>query len=139
MNHFNRRQFDLKRELQLVVHCHKGFTLHRDHIGYYLLGIIKPINGSSEYTIKIEFKTSGHPEVFVLSPDLHPLALKLHRYPSGSLCLYYRPGINWRKEFFVTWTLVPLIHMWLYFYEGWKKYRLWFGPEYPHQAVAKDE
>jgi hypothetical protein len=131
-NYFDSHGFDLKKELRIAVGCHKNFCLSKSREVYFLDGIVRPINSDIDYTIRIKIHESLHPEVFVISPKLHPKTPHRYRGEGNPLCLYKQKDNAWRTEFFITWTVIPLIHMWLFFYEEWKKYRVWLGPEAPH-------
>lgn len=94
------------------------------------LGTLQPTETSPKYCVEITYRLPKAPEVRVLSPTLHPDAP--HRYPDGSLCLYYPRDCSWTPAKFIADTIVPWTALWLAFYDLWLRAGEWYGPEAPH-------
>ncbi len=99
-----------------------------------LYGFLQPTHASAEYWVKLVYTLKRPPKVWVLRPELHPDARRLHRYSDGSLCLYHPLDDNWRSDLFLADTIVPWAAEWLYCYECWllDPDHHWPGPEAPH-------
>ncbi|MGV8019133.1 MAG: hypothetical protein AB2L26_13270 [Ignavibacteria bacterium] len=109
------------------------FKAIRKSYGYDFEGILNP--KGTEYLVQIIYGKFAHPKVFVLCPELKP---NKHLYKDGSLCIYKRSELKWRKELLVTKYIIPLTAMWLYFYEIFLLTDEWLGPEAPHDEQISD-
>lgn len=98
----------------------------------YWIGELKPkAENGNAYTVKIVYEKGFSPDVFVISPKL--LRYSPHRYPDGSLCLYYPKDKSYDcKQSIISDTIVPWTVEWLYFYEKWLDTGVWWGKEAPH-------
>ncbi|MBI5402513.1 MAG: hypothetical protein HY959_03870 [Ignavibacteriae bacterium] len=109
------------------------FKAVRKKNGYDFIGILKPRD--TEYQVHINYGEFAHPKVFVLSPELKS---RKHMYQDGSLCIYKRSELKWRKDLLVSKYIVPLTAMWLYYYEIFILTDEWLGPEAPHNDEPSD-
>lgn len=93
---------------------------------------LKPTDNSVVYTVKMIGRVgSTSVKIFVVDPNIknYMNGKKVpHKYPDGSLCLYYnvektelKPDDLWSE------TLVPWISLWLYYYEKWEQTGEWLG------------
>lgn len=64
------------------------------------------------------------------SPPLDPLAP--HRYPDGTLCLFYPKDRSWGPRLLLADTIIPWAAEWLMFYELWQDTGVFLGQEAPH-------
>ncbi len=98
----------------------------------YWLGELKTShsNHGIVYRVKIIYRYLKSSKVFVLSPALIENAP--HLYSDGSLCLHYPKDGKWKYNSIIAKTIVPWICEWLYFYEVWQEYGIWYGDEKPH-------
>ncbi|WP_191566219.1 hypothetical protein [Metabacillus idriensis] len=108
--------------------------LQRYHTFRYLkkgrwIGTLCPSPSSPVYTVKIIYDRY-RPRVFILNPKIDDYAP--HRYPDGSLCLYYPTDKSHHDGLFIADTMIPWTAEWLYFYEKWLEDEVWWGPEAPH-------
>ncbi len=97
--------------------------------GYDFIGKLKP--RETEYEVKIEYRKSNNPKVYVITPTI---TSKKHMYSDGSLCIYKKSEMNWKASKLVSHYVVPLTCMWLYFYEIFILTDVWYGPEAPHDG-----
>jgi hypothetical protein len=84
------------------------------------------------YTLRVEFKEGGIPNVFVDQPNLAALAegRKLPHVYSESptrLCLYLPSSGEWHGGSLIAKTLIPWAVVWLYFFEEWLVSDDWKG------------
>lgn len=124
---------------QQVMRMHNefpGFQYTREKNLPTWRGLLQPINNSTIYSIKIDYRFNNRlskcPRVWVLDPQIHPDAK--HRFIDGSLCLYYPPEGSWTPYNYISRTIVPWTAMWLVFYEIWLDTDHWYGPEAPHSG-----
>jgi hypothetical protein len=93
-------------------------------------GTITPLDGCSDYRVRISYRLEKAPRVAVLSPTLSdrgdgtPIP---HRYSDGSLCLYFPRYGEWASNYFLVDTIVPWTSLWLYYYEVWLATGTWHG------------
>lgn len=90
---------------------------------------LRPTPLSSTYTIRIDYKPTEPPRVFVVEPQL--VGKPPHRYYSdgGRLCLYWH---DYHNSMGFGESIVPWTAEWLYFYELWQVHGKWLAPESPH-------
>lgn len=89
---------------------------------------LQPNPLSRRYTVRINYRSGGVPEVHVVTPTLHlhPEAQALpHIYPGNRLCLHL-PG-EWRPTMFISHTTIPWTSEWLMYYEVWLVTGRWNG------------
>ena len=98
-------------------------------------GTLQPFAASPVYTIVVSYRYPKAPRVRVSTPSLRSDAP--HRYPDGSLCLYYPRDESWTPNMFISETIVPWAALWLAFYELWLQTGQWYGPEAPHRGPKR--
>ena len=87
---------------------------------------------SRDYDIRIEFKQTDWPEIFVDGPDLHALANgrripHLYQQVPPRLCLYLPKAREWRPWMRLDRTIVPWTALWLFYFEEWLVSDDWKG------------
>ena len=115
----------------------KSCNINHDKLICYM--DITPSDNSDLYKVKIEYKVSESPKVWVLSPPLVGYKNKpiKHLYesttPHQMLCIFY-PGYNeWNKGMLLAYSFIPWISSWLNTYEYWLITGIWHYDESPHQ------
>jgi hypothetical protein len=93
-------------------------------------GELQPQEDSPIYRVRLDWRGTKSPRVLVESPALDTRVP--HRYPDGSLCLYFPRDGSWTPQKYFADTIVPWTAEWLLFYELWLPTGKWFGPEAPH-------
>ena len=92
-------------------------------------GILRPTPLSDEYSISLTYKLTDKPVVMV--PDRLPLwrgrSRPPHLHADGSLCLYYPPAREWRRDMLLGDSLLPWPAEWLLHYEIWLATGKWMG------------
>ena len=92
-------------------------------------GKLRPTSLSDEYSIYLTYKLSDKPVVMV--PDRIPHWCGPNRPPhlhaDGSLCLYYPPAREWRRDMLLGDTILPWTAEWLLHYEIWLVTGNWMG------------
>jgi hypothetical protein len=73
--------------------------------------------------------------VRVIRPQVQPDAP--HRYPDGSLCLYWFKDWRWGPKSLIHETILPWAALWLFYYELWLDTGKWLGPSShdPHPSL----
>ena len=111
----------------------EGSFLRKDSRSFSWTARIMPTPLSNEYQIRIDYKYSEYPKIYVTDPyplDKYPGKKSLpHVYSNKEqrICLYY-PGIGeWNKEKLIAKTIVPWASEWLLYYELWLSTGLWLG------------
>lgn len=99
-------------------------------------GALQPSAQSVSYRVRVVYERRGPPRVFVDSPRLDPDAP--HRWPDGSLCLYWPKEWRWANEESLASTVVMWAALWLEFYEIWKEVGAWLGPS-SHEEFPSDD
>ncbi len=84
----------------------------------------------SKYKIRIKYRHDIPPIVHIVSPSVAPKTP--HRYSDKSLCLYKPSNFQWTNEHSLAKDIVPLILIWIYFYEDWLASMVWKGDEAEH-------
>ena len=86
----------------------------------------------SRYTISIKYGHKTMPTVHILTPEIDEQAP--HRFANKSLCLYKASNFQWNNGCSLSLDIVPLVFMWIYFYEDWLENgkRKWKGDEAKH-------
>jgi hypothetical protein len=92
-------------------------------------GILRPTPLSDEYSIALTYKLADKPVVMV--PDRLPLwrgrSRPPHLHADGSLCLYYPPAREWRRDMLLGDSILPWTAEWLLHYEVWLATGKWTG------------
>ena len=95
------------------------------------LGELQPTQLSPAYSVRIRYRDTRSPVVHVLRPSVSGAP---HRYPDGSLCLFFPGDGDWISTSLIAQSIVPWAAEWLYFYECWRDTGTWFGDEAPHSG-----
>ena len=101
-------------------------------------GYITPSEGFETYTLQIDYKNGSTPKVKVLSPNV-AYDHNAHMYKDSSLCLFHPKETPWRKIYNIHETIIPWIAEWLVFYELYKIYGVWIGPEAEHGEIEAEK
>jgi hypothetical protein len=106
----------------------EGTTLvRRSHLAW--TGKLRPTPFSDEYAISLTYNLNDTPVVVV--PDRVPHWRGRNRPPhlhsDGSLCLYYPPAREWRRDMLLGDTILPWSAEWLLHYELWLATGKWMG------------
>lgn len=112
------------------------FKYKRGKESSFWIGSLQPTAESPEYRVTLVYRLGDIPKVWVESPVIRAGAP--HRYPDGSLCLYYPKDCSWRSSCFLAETIIPWAAAWLAFYEIWLVTGIWYGVEAPHTGIAKE-
>ena len=119
------------------------FWMQRHFPGFHYrggkwIGSLQPSPLSALYRVRIQYRGPRTPIILVDDPVIDADAP--HRYPDGSVCLFY-PGDSgdaiWKHNSIIALTIVPWTAEWLYFYECWLDTGTWFGDEAPHTGQKK--
>jgi hypothetical protein len=95
----------------------------------------RPSPVSRTYLVRIDYgRAPAAPRVWIARPLLHPQAP--HRYPNGSLCLFFED--EWTPDLSFARTIVPWTFEWIACYELWLETDRWLGPEAPHGESPKE-
>lgn len=100
------------------------------------IGLVKPTEYSTEYTVKIEYDAISSPKVFVEDPliEYHD---DIHMYPKDNcLCLYHSETDNfyWNsKKHNIHDTIIPWALEWFVYYELYLITGKWEHPFKPHK------
>lgn len=84
----------------------------------------------SKYRVKIIYRGESRPSVFFETPKVKNECN--HVYSNGAICLYHQSEFTWDQNMRIGKHIVPMLYIWIYYYEFWDKYGLWPGLEYPH-------
>lgn len=127
--YFARNSVSLAHQLSDAKRSCPGFDGSISLLGLTVEGLVRPTPISVEYMVRVFLPRTGIPKVVVVRPELvGRYGQRIpHRYPDGSLCLYYPPNREWRREFFLSETLIPWAAEWIYFYEIWRVTGNWLG------------
>ena len=131
------KQLTIGQQMAAMQHYFPHFTYKRRKHGRTWRGTLQPTETSPEYLVEVTYRPPKSPPVRVLSPPLQPNAP--HRYPDGSLCVYYPRDWSWSPAKFIAYTIVPWTALWLTFYELWLQTGEWHGPEAPHGKIKCPE
>lgn len=93
---------------------------------------ITPSPLSASYDVKLVYVRDDWPKVYVVNPklELYPGEVALpHVYSTEEqwLCLYYRPGREWKADMHLADTIIPWTCEWLLHYELWLATGNWHG------------
>ncbi len=100
-------------------------------------GALQPTPESHAYDVVILHEPDRMPVVCVERPSIRKDAW--HRYPDGSLCLYWPKEWRWSPRESLAETIVPWTAFWLYYYELWCVTGEWLGPSSPHRPGTRKE
>jgi hypothetical protein len=126
MKKFKKKALTLPHQSFKIIQRYPSFRYSKK--GYWL-GKLRPSSLSPLYTVKIIYDWY-RPKVFILDPKIDDDSP--HRYPDGSLCLYYPSDKSHHDGLFIADTIIPWTSEWLYYYEKWLEDEIWWGPEAPH-------
>lgn len=107
-------------------------TTQKDQILTWTHTIIPSPLGDS-YDVKLVYKITESPKVYVINPKPLALAVGVKRLPhcydqiKQHLCLYYPDGKEWNKTMLLVTTVIPWTYEWLYHYEIWLGTGEWMG------------
>lgn len=93
---------------------------------------LKVLDTLPEYKVKIIYRGSLQPKVFILSPRLVEHAK--HTYSDGSLCLYHSSNFKWNASKLIAKEILGWTAAWIYFYEYWLQTGKWIAAEVPHST-----
>lgn len=113
------------------------FTPSPSRGGIIWRGSLRPTIDSPVYNMVILHPFDRTPNVQVARPRIDPRAP--HRYPDGSLCLYWPEEWRWSPKERLADSIVPWAALWLYYYEIWLITDQWLGPSSPHGADPTNE
>jgi hypothetical protein len=108
-------------------------------------GSVRPSPLSATYKLKLCYRYSESPKVYVIDPK--PLALAPGKYllphvystPEQQLCLYYPKDREWDSSMLYVHTLIPWACEWLCHYELWVSTGTWHGGGIHHETDAEKE
>ena len=100
-------------------------------------GTLQPTPESQAYDVVIVHEPDRMPVVHVERPSIRKDAW--HRYPDGSLCLYWPKEWQWSPRESLAETIIPWAAFWLYYYELWCVTGEWLGPTSPHRPGTRKE
>lgn len=95
-----------------------------------IIGHFKPDVLSETYQVKTTYSVHNPPDVTVLDPVLKVRKGESripHMYDQKSLCLYLPNSGEWAPEKILALTILPLIPLWLFYYELWHATGEWLG------------
>lgn len=91
----------------------------------------QPTPLSRTYDVRLEYASTGTPDVFVDGPDLQLLAEERslpHIYHDPTRLCLYMPGTGqWSPTKRLDQTIVPWTFIWLYYFEEWLESDEWKG------------
>ena len=84
------------------------------------------------YSVRIELRQGGHPDVFIEHPDLDLLAgdrrlPHVYEQTPPRLCLYLLRIYEWQTWMRLDQTVVPWTSLWLFYFEEWLSSDDWKG------------
>jgi hypothetical protein len=103
-----------------------GFTMKLRRGGATWTGTLQPRLTSPAYRLEVSYRLGHIPTVRVVKPE--PVQGAPHRYPDGSLCLYWPKEWRWAPHEAIAETLLPWAATWLWYYELWRDTGDWLGP-----------
>lgn len=99
-------------------------------------GTFQPNPSSPGYRLRVVYNRRGAPKVFVLHPRVPTKAP--HRWPDGSLCLFWPKEWRWSDSESIPTTILVWAALWLEYYEVWQTLGEWLGPS-SHDEFPEDE
>ena len=115
---------------------HFSFQVGRDRTVTWS-GTLQPNPSSDCYRIRVVYQRQGYPRVYVVDPALQPNAP--HRWPDGSLCLFWPKEWRWSDSESIPSTIIAWAALWLEHYEVWKALKVWLGPSSHEEFPTEDE
>ena len=97
-------------------------------------GSIQPTVYSPFYEIRVVYRFSESPQVYILNPKIE-IDTATHFYKEGNLCLFYPKDEPWKSTFRVADKIMPWVAEWLVFYELYKIDGAWYGKSAPHSSI----
>ena len=101
-------------------------------------GIIQPTTESQKYLIRIKYNGRKSPDVHIINPIVS-FNKEIHMYSDKSLCLYYPEEQPWAVSMSLSSTIIPWTAEWLIYYELYKHFGIWLGPEADHGNAEKEK
>jgi hypothetical protein len=92
-------------------------------------GELRPTSLSENYRIRLTYKLSERPNVWVVEPELKQYDDKpiQHRFGDGTLCLFRFKYCEWDETMSIARTIIPWTSLWLFYYEIWLATGEWYG------------
>ena len=129
------RRFPLGFLLATKIECEKNFKWLKFAVTKNLLTAKGTLSENGrQYSFDIAyspFLPGRFDRVMVDGIDLIKCA-DTHFNGDKSLCLYHPVYDLKGKLFMPLVNIIPFISEWVYYYEQYRKYKVWLGPEYPH-------
>jgi hypothetical protein len=126
-----RRENNIKLPIQLG-NLQKLFpgTLARVRKGQLIwIGRLTPSPLSRSYSVRLQYREAGTPDVEVLDPQLQDRdgVRPPHMYSRKRLCLYLPGAYEWSRRMWLSETIIPWTSEWLLNYEIWLATGEWCG------------
>ncbi|MBI4611946.1 MAG: hypothetical protein HY726_23395 [Candidatus Rokubacteria bacterium] len=103
--------------------------------------MIQPLPITSQYQVRIEYRATQKPKVWVEDPPLRrrrsdePIP---HTYSNDRPCLFHPRYDEWRRDMTIATTIIPWLLQWLVYYEAWLLTGEWQGGgEHPPSGVQR--
>lgn len=132
-----RHHANVEKQIGAMRSLYPNFHAIKENNQLTFVGILQVRENLPEYKVRIEYKASLDPYVFVVSPKLVDNAPHIYR-ETKRLCLYYPANYNWNADKLIAKDIVPWTAAWIYFYEYWLRTGKWIGPEVPHGEVKTE-
>lgn len=115
-----------------------GFKCLNPRNGNFLtfIGYLQPTPNSFIYEVEIEYRSLIYPKATVKNKELDKSCPHLNG--DGSLCLFHPSEFEWKTNYLLAKKFVPIVSSWLFFYEKWEKFGVWFCDEYPHEKPKEE-
>lgn len=107
---------------------HPGFRPRFRRAVVTWTGSIQPSPISETYTVRIEYALRQRPKVWIVRPRLRkrsPTERIPHTFSDGSVCLHLHE--DWTPAMFIADFIVPMLALWLYYYEESLATGKWLG------------
>lgn len=93
---------------------------------------VKPTPLGHDYRIRIHYRLSHSPSVFVMEPDLKALAggrdlPHVYSPEEQQICLFLPRSNEWQDCFYLANTIYPWSLFWLLYFEDWLVTEKWNG------------
>ena len=95
-------------------------------------GSFRPTPLSRDYRLRVSYRDSSVPDVWVLDPDLTVLAegrrlQHVYEQRPPRLCLHIPKAGEWTSHLLIADTIVPWAVLWLFYFEDWLVTDIWAG------------
>ena len=114
--------------------CIQCQEVHQKTTALVCEGNIHPTVYSPFYEIRVVYRFSQSPQVYILNPKIE-IDAATHFYKEGNLCLFYPKDEPWKSTFRVADKIIPWVAEWLVFYELYKIDGVWYGKSAPHSNI----